>query len=61
VTGRARQMDSITGDSPWRRLSEEFRVEHPTEEVEFVCELRARAGEAWFDLNSLNVLEIVDR
>ena len=57
LAGHARQAESLTGDAPWRKLSLDFRVEQPTEEVEFICELRARNGEAWFDLNSLNVIE----
>jgi hypothetical protein len=58
VGGNARRMDSLTGDSSWQLLSAEFQVEQPTEEIEFICELRARAGEAWFDLDSLKVVPL---
>jgi hypothetical protein len=36
----------------------EFQVEQTTEEIEFICELRAHAGEAWFDLDSLKVVPL---
>jgi spore coat protein H len=58
VGGKARQMDSLTGDSAWKMLATEFQVEHATEEIEFICELCARAGEAFFDLDSLKVVPL---
>ena len=58
VGSKARRMDSLTGDSPWRMLTAEFQVEQSIEEIEFICELRARAGEAWFDLDSLKVVPL---
>ena len=51
-------MDSLTGDSAWKMLATEFQVEQATEEIEFICELRARAGEALFDLDSLKVVPL---
>ena len=36
-----------------------FEVTQATEEVEFICELRARAGEAWFELSSLKVVPLM--
>jgi hypothetical protein len=58
VSGRARQTDDLTGDSPWRQLAAEFQVDAPTEEVELICELRATAGEAWFDADSLRLVQV---
>jgi spore coat protein H len=58
VGSKARRTDSLTGDSPWRMLAAEFQVEQSTEEIEFICELRAGAGEAWFDLDSLKVVPL---
>jgi hypothetical protein len=58
IGGRPRQGDSLTGDSAWQLLSTEFEVEDATKEVEFICELRAAAGEAWFELNSLRVVQL---
>jgi len=59
VGGNARRTDSLMGDSSWRVLAAEFEVAQATEEVEFICELRARAGEAWFELNSLKVVPLM--
>jgi spore coat protein H len=58
VGGNARQTDSLTGDSSWQVLAAEFQVEQATEEVEFICELRAQAGEAWFARDSLKLLAL---
>jgi len=58
VAGRPRRADSLTGDSAWQVLSSEFEVTQATQEVEFICELRAQAGEAWFELDSLKVIRI---
>lgn len=58
VGSKARRMGSLTGDTPWQMLTAEFQVEQSTEEIEFICELRARAGEAWFDLDSLKVVPL---
>ena len=55
IRGGERRAASFIGDSEWRLLTEEFQVAQSVEEVEFICELRARAGEAWFDLSSLQV------
>jgi hypothetical protein len=60
VRGKTRQEDSFTGDSPWRVLATDFQVEQAAEEVEFICELRARSGEVWFELNSLQVVQVGD-
>lgn len=58
VRGYTRQSDSFVGDSSWRMLASEFQVEQAVEEVEFICELRARAGEAWFELSSLRLVQM---
>jgi hypothetical protein len=47
----------LTGESDWTVLKHEFAVEPGGEdEKEIVCELRASAGEAWFDLSSLRII-----
>jgi len=58
VGGSPRRLDSLTGNTPWQLLEAEFQVEQATEEIEFICELRARAGEAWFELDSLMVVPL---
>jgi spore coat protein H len=60
VRGHTRQSESFTGDSSWRVVASEFQVEQSTEEIEFICELRARAGEAWFQLSSLRLVQLGD-
>ena len=60
IRGAKRQTESLTGDSSWRFLAIDFQVEHLVEEVEFICELRAQGGEAWFELSSLRVLQMQD-
>ncbi len=54
ISGGHRTNDFILGDTPWSRLRYNFTV--ATEEVELVCELRAKEGDAWFDEDSLRVL-----
>ena len=58
VGGKDRRMDSLTGGSAWKVLAAEFEVGQATEEIEFICELRAGAGEAWFELDSLKVVPL---
>jgi hypothetical protein len=60
IGGRVRETVSFAGDASWQTLATGFEIVQPTQEVELICELRARAGEAWFDLNSLRVLRIDD-
>lgn len=45
----------ITGTADWKKTSFEFEVTQPTAEVVLVCELRAAAGEVWFDPASLKL------
>ena len=58
VGGRPERSESFVGDSQWRTLRAEFEVAEAIAEVELICELRARAGEAWFDRDSLRVVRI---
>jgi len=58
VAGSARQSENLVGDSAWRRLDAEFEVNEAEAEVEFICELRATAGEVWFDSSSLRVVKL---
>ena len=58
VGGRAGPWTSLTTDSDWHALTAEFAVEHTGEDVEFICEFRARKGEAWFELGSLQVVPL---
>ena len=55
VGGQPRQSKDIIGDSSWTDLVAEFEVGRSGAEVEFICELRASCGEAWYDCGSLRV------
>jgi hypothetical protein len=57
VAGGVRESGNVVGDSDWRALSAEFKVTEETQEVELVCELRASAGEVWFGVDSLRVVQ----
>src|SRR5437660_4224453 len=58
VTGALAAADSgMMGTRPWTPMAVDFAVRADTEEVELICELRASGGEAWFDRNSLRVVQ----
>src|SRR5437588_6953040 len=58
VTGALAAADSgMMGTRPWTPMAVDFTVRADTEEVELICELRASGGEAWFDRNSLRVVQ----
>ena len=48
----------LKGDQDWQKFSYPFRVPEGGGEVQAVCELRAAAGEAWFDSSSLRVVRV---
>jgi hypothetical protein len=58
VAGSVRESANVVGDSDWRVLSAEFGVTEETRDVELVCELRASAGEVWFGVDSLRLVQI---
>jgi hypothetical protein len=45
----------LSGDNDWTNAAFEFDLPEPTD-VEFICELRAAKGEAWFDAGSLRLI-----
>ena len=53
----ARPASRLSGSTDWRQFACEFQVEE-TREVEFVCELRADKGDAFFDADTLQVVPI---
>jgi hypothetical protein len=57
ISGQPRQSENVIGTSGWRVLTTEFQVAEQSKEVEFICELRASAGTAWFDCASLQVIQ----
>jgi len=58
IGGGLRQSPNLVGDSSWQPLAAQFQVEKATREIELICELRAAAGEAWFDLRSLRIVQL---
>ncbi len=57
ISGQQRQ-NKVVGDTDWVELNHDFAVEGGVREVSLVCELRADAGEIWFDLDSLQLVRI---
>jgi spore coat protein CotH len=51
-----KRAQQIIGDAPWTQLEHDFEVMQGGEEKELVCELRARAGDVWFDAASLRLI-----
>lgn len=50
-----RRNERRMGDSDWAPAQFTFEVSEPTREVVLVCELKATAGEAWFDPEGLQL------
>jgi hypothetical protein len=48
----------LIGNAEWTDHAVEFEVNAAEQEIELICELRARAGEAWYDRESLRVRRI---
>jgi hypothetical protein len=57
VSGSART-NRLDGTSNWMVLTHELQIQAPTQEVELVAELRATAGEVFFDASSLRLVRI---
>ena len=58
IGGGLRQAANLVGDSSWQPLAVQFQVHEASQEIELICELRASAGQAWFDLDSLKVVQL---
>src|SRR5206468_3487730 len=48
----------LAGDTVWTRLEIEFEIKGRETEVDLICALRASAGEAWFDAESLRLARL---
>ena len=59
VAGQVRQSADLVGNSRWRTLAANFEVRAGATEVQLLCELRGHAGEAWFALDSLRIVQVV--
>jgi spore coat protein H len=51
-------LQEVSSSTEWRNFAYPFKVSEDGAEVEFVCELRAASGEAWFDAASLQVVRL---
>ena len=47
--------DRLIGDSDWKPIAYDFELHQPMADLQFLCELRAEKGEAWFDPDSLRL------
>ena len=54
ISGADRQ-NHITGSQDWAPVRFKFEI-NEDREIEFVVELRADKGEAWFDLSTLKLI-----
>jgi hypothetical protein len=52
-TAKTRIAQTLSGDHEWTSVAHEFDVPEDVTDIELVCELRARKGEAWFYVESL--------
>jgi spore coat protein H len=55
---RKPRTNQLDGTSSWMPLAHEFSVVHDEDEVQLLCELRAKKGEVWFDLDSLRLVKL---
>ena len=61
ISGAEPSSGRIVGDNFWSRITHEFKVKAGNDAAtELICELRARNGEAWFEVNSLAVMREVN-
>jgi hypothetical protein len=58
IAGNVRQSADLVGTASWRVVIAPFEVRGSAQEIEFICELRARSGQAWFDQQSLRVVQV---
>ncbi|MEY2742985.1 MAG: hypothetical protein RIS21_1356, partial [Planctomycetota bacterium] len=54
ISGGTRTAKAV-GDAMWKPLVFDFEVEEAVRDVEFVIELQATRGTAWFNLESLKL------
>jgi hypothetical protein len=54
-SARLPEPHQLVGDSPWIPFNVDFDLTAPETELELICELRASAGDVWFDLESLKL------
>jgi spore coat protein H len=50
------QNDRVIGDSDWKQIKYDFDLRQPMADLQVLCELRAKKGEAWFDPASIRLV-----
>jgi len=58
VLGKPERSPGIVGDGKWREVFVDFRVADIPTDLSLLCELRGRAGQAWFDVGSLQLVRL---
>ncbi|MGV3722904.1 MAG: CotH kinase family protein [Actinomycetota bacterium] len=58
ISGSSRT-NKLDGTANWTLVAHEFEIQAPTQQVELVAELRATAGEVFFDASSLRLVRVV--
>ena len=56
LSGGTRPPDGLVGTCGWTPLKQRFAILDAEAEVTFICELRAAAGDGWFDKHSLRLV-----
>lgn len=51
----------LAGETAWMKMEVEFELRGRENEVDLVCSLRASAGDAWFDAESLRLVRLDDQ
>jgi hypothetical protein len=54
----ARDIQAIQADAKWEKGVYEFEVPEAVADVELICEIRPAAGDVWFDLSSLRIVQL---
>jgi hypothetical protein len=49
---------TLVSDTGWTKLQAEFEVSEREAKIELLCALRASAGDAWFDVDSLQLVRL---
>jgi hypothetical protein len=59
VAGKPQRSKALLSDTGWEKLQTAFQVNSPGEEVVLICELRASAGQVFFQSDSLVLVKKV--
>ena len=55
-----RRTHSIVGTHDWQNIDFDFAIRDQEQTIQLICDLRAKAGRAWFDLESLKLIRLGD-